>query len=123
MPAKAGIQSRNSNSSQVIPSGIVLFYQPKFPRPFPFLNPLFAQNGFTNIAVDLEPNQCMDTILLRKTVGWSVAMLVNPPVDIVGHTSVERAVSRTSHDVDEIAMFSRHAVGQLWMPAFAGMTV
>ena len=109
----AGVQGRHAPPfrSQIIVQIAPLRIYPLngvyFIRTRPLFHGLLTLKRRTNIRRLVEPNETMNAIFLRETLGIGSFVFGDTPNEIVRHADTKRSIAATREDVDVIAL--RHA--------------
>ena len=86
---------------QVLPCWIERLDQIDLLAAAPALDLLLSRNCVTNLAKLLIVDQSRDVVSFGKAVDKLMFVLINAPLQVAGHASVERACS-TGHDIDVV---------------------
>ena len=70
---------------------IQLFNQPNLPGPSPLLQFLLARNRGCGIVVNFEPDQLVDSTLLREASNRLALVLVHAANDVVRYAEIQRS--------------------------------
>jgi hypothetical protein len=94
---------RQSHRHQIAPFRVPFFDDLVFPCAPPFLDPLFCGDCLVHVRKFVGIDQPVQIVFLAECRTFAEAVLINPPLEIVGDANIKDTMRLVGENVDEIA--------------------